>query len=76
MAHRCPSPGCTARVPSGRFACRSHWFTIPKPLRDELWQAYRNHGVMSDEYAAAAEACEEFLEADRADPDPEQAASA
>lgn len=63
MAHRCPSPGCTARVPHGRFACRSHWFTIPKNLRDELWAAFRNHGVLSEEYAEAATACEAFLSA-------------
>lgn len=73
MAHRCPSPGCEERVPSGRYACRRHWFTIPKPLRDELWQAFRTEGIFSEEYIAAAAACKEFLKETHADPDPEQA---
>lgn len=64
--HRCPSPGCPVRVPSSRFACLDHWRSIPKPLRDELWAAYKNHGVLSDQHVAAMGACSDFLKAEAA----------
>jgi hypothetical protein len=61
MSHRCPAPGCTKDVPSNQYACRDHWFSIPKPLRDELWHAYREHGQLSEPHIAAMEACDNFL---------------
>jgi hypothetical protein len=24
------------------FMCRRHWFALPKPLRDRIWQTYRS----------------------------------
>lgn len=39
--HRCPGPGCERRVPADQLACRDHWFQVPKPLRDEVWSAWR-----------------------------------
>lgn len=59
--HRCPAPGYTEAVPSDRYACRAHWFSIPRELRDRLWMAYRYNGPLSDEHVAAMEACDEFL---------------
>lgn len=53
----CPVPGCEARHRRDMLMCRSHWFKIPKPLRDELWRAYRNEGVMSAAYQSAREEC-------------------
>lgn len=40
--HECPAPGCAERVPFERFACRSHWYAIPGPLRLELTRAWRD----------------------------------
>lgn len=60
--HRCPAPGCEERVPRAQYACRAHWFQIPKPLRDELWRAYREDGALSEPHLAAMEACDDFLE--------------
>lgn len=39
--HRCPKAGCTADVPHHMLACRTHWFELPKPLRDAIKQTYR-----------------------------------
>lgn len=39
--HQCPGPGCERRVPVGQLACRTHWFQVPEPLRNEVWAAWR-----------------------------------
>lgn len=58
MAEReCRVDGCSSTHARGQLMCRRHWLGLPKPLRDELWAAYRNEGVLSERYAAAAEAC-------------------
>lgn len=41
MTHACPKTDCGIQVPAQQFACRTHWFQIPKPLRDEIWSAYK-----------------------------------
>jgi hypothetical protein len=61
-AHECPAPGCDAQVPRSQLACRRHWFAIPKPLRDEVWRAYRGPGPGSAEHIAAITAAIESLE--------------
>lgn len=58
----CPAPNCGLKIPRTMFACRAHWYSLPKPLRDRLWSAYQNEGVLSDEYFEAAEACRSYLE--------------
>jgi hypothetical protein len=40
--HTCPGVGCTEQVDRERLACRRHWYSLPKPLRDRIWSAYRN----------------------------------
>lgn len=62
MTHTCPAPGCTVEVDSEQLACSRHWFSIPKDLRDELWEAYRGNGKGSARHFAAIEACVEFLD--------------
>lgn len=44
-------------VPYDRLACRTHWFSLAKPLRDALWAAYNEHGVGSAAHTAAVDAC-------------------
>lgn len=53
----CPVDGCDNRHARSLLMCRDHWFSLPKPLRDDLMRAYRRHGVLSEEYWAAREAC-------------------
>lgn len=58
----CRIAGCEAVHARTMFCCRSHWYALPKHLRDAIWSAYREHGVMSNEYMQAAENAEAFLE--------------
>lgn len=58
----CRIDGCEHTHPRDHFCCRSHWFALPKLLRDAIWKAYRGPGVFSDEYAQAAENAEAYLE--------------
>lgn len=59
---QCRIAGCSNRHARNLFACRPHWYALPKPMRDAIWAAYRGPGVFSDEYAQAAENAEAFLE--------------
>jgi len=59
--HRCPAPGCPVEVPPEELACSRHWYSIPKPLRDELWRAYRGRAG-SPRHRAAVDACIAYLE--------------
>lgn len=59
--HKCPAPGCDKDVPSSQYACGRHWYSIPKPLRDELWAGYREE-PLGERHLAAMEACGDFLD--------------
>lgn len=63
MNRECRVSDCTTLHPDNQFACRSHWFALPKHLRDAIWTAYREHGPFSGEYEQAAAAAEHYLEA-------------
>lgn len=41
-AHTCHAHGCTAAVPPRMFACRRHWYGLPKKIRDAIWREYRS----------------------------------
>lgn len=36
--------------------CRPHWYSVPKLLRDEVWDSYRRDGVLSERYLEARDA--------------------
>lgn len=38
---RCPHPQCQREKKSQEYACRQHWFQLPKPIRDDIWRGYR-----------------------------------
>lgn len=61
----CRIEGCEHQHSRNLFCCRGHWYRLPKPMRDEIWRAFRGPGVFSAEYAQAAENAEAYLE-DRA----------
>lgn len=61
-AHVCPAPGCTESVPYSQLACRGHWFALPKPMRDDVWRAYRNGGPGSPGHTEAIDAAIAWLE--------------
>jgi len=60
MAHHCHMTNCNVSVPPEMFACRRHWFMVPKPLRDAIWRTYRDGQCdtldPSSEYCQAARA--------------------
>ena len=64
-SHECHWPGCVNQVPPAMFMCRSHWFSLPKPLRQRIWAAYRRgqEETMdpSAEYIAAAHAAQDWI---------------
>jgi hypothetical protein len=54
----CPVEGCTNQHDRSLLMCRPHWFMVPKPLRDELWGAYRStEGILGERYSKARDAC-------------------
>lgn len=52
----CPVPGCETFHPRNMLMCRSHWFRVPKPIRDEVWDSYRSEGILSERYGEARQA--------------------
>jgi len=60
MAHHCHATACTTAVPPVMFMCRSHWYHVPKALRDRIWRTYRvgqcDDTRPSREYCEAAKA--------------------
>lgn len=47
------------------WGCRTHWFLIPKPLRDAIWRTYRpgqeEGGGVSTDYFEAAAAVQDWI---------------
>ena len=40
MSHECHAIGCHQDVPPRMFMCKTHWFMLPKALRDAVWCEY------------------------------------
>jgi hypothetical protein len=40
--HQCPGAGCRVEVVQSQLACRSHWFSLPREVRDRVNRTYRN----------------------------------
>lgn len=63
--HRCHATGCTVAVPPKMFMCRSHWYRLPKPLRDAIWAEYvpgqETRKDPTRAYLAAARECIRYL---------------
>lgn len=41
VQHHCHWPGCKRQVPPAMWGCKTHWFSLPKHLRDQVWRTYR-----------------------------------
>ena len=55
--HKCPATGCTLSVAPGKLLCRSHWFMVPAPLREAVWDAWADGaGAGSPAHSAACDA--------------------
>lgn len=54
--NQCPHPDCKTQKPREQYACRSHWFSLPKNIRDKIWSGYRSSAekwVSADKEAMA-----------------------
>jgi hypothetical protein len=64
-AHTCHWPGCRKPVPASMWGCREHWFQLPKPLRDRIWETYRRGQEIdkdpSDDYLDAADEVQRWI---------------
>lgn len=38
---RCPVRKCGNVIETKNAMCKSHWRMVPKPMRDEIWGAYK-----------------------------------
>lgn len=65
MAHTCHAAGCNKHVPPQMFMCKKHWFSLPKQLRDDIWETYRegqcDDWEISHRYAEAARTAVRFV---------------
>lgn len=62
--HRCHAKGCQFVVPPKRLMCRKHWFMVPHPLRQAVWDHYRlGQEVTKDPSAEYLEAARLAIEA-------------
>lgn len=64
--HTCHWPSCTEQVPPAMWGCRTHWFRLPKHLRDKIWSTYRAGQEISMRpsraYLDAAEEVQRWIE--------------
>lgn len=67
MRHTCHWPGCEIAVPPAMWGCWRHWFTLPKALRDLIWETYvpgqEITKTPSEAYLQAAEVVQIWIEA-------------
>lgn len=67
MRHTCHATGCEVTVPPRMFMCRTHWFQLPKRMRDEVWAVYvpgqEDRKDPTAEYIEVARRCIAYLEA-------------
>jgi hypothetical protein len=58
MKHTCHWPGCHKEILPKLAMCPTHWFRLPKKLRDLIWATYRPGQEVdkkpSEAYTAAA----------------------
>jgi hypothetical protein len=38
--HVCHWPGCDRAVPPAMWGCKTHWYMLPKHLRDAIWASF------------------------------------
>lgn len=50
----CPIKRCGRQIDPSRLMCRSHWYMVPKELRDQVWATWRSgQGAFSSEHREA-----------------------
>jgi len=41
VSHNCHARRCKVPVPPRMLMCRRHWYMVPAPLRQAVWDRYR-----------------------------------
>ena len=63
--HHCHWPGCPKQVPPAMWGCKTHWFKLPRALRQRIWATYvpgqEVTATPSAEYLAAATAVQQWI---------------
>lgn len=63
--HHCHWPGCDTEVKPALWGCKRHWYSLPKAIRDRIWNAYKpgqeRSKTPSTEYVAAARAAQDWI---------------
>lgn len=63
--HGCHWPGCGKQVPPALWGCPTHWYALPRSLRDRIWRTYlpgqEESGSPSREYVDAANAVQDWI---------------
>ena len=63
--HTCHATGCDKHVPPEMFMCKTHWFMLPKSMRNDIWTTYRvgqcDDMNPSKEYCEIARKCVVYL---------------
>lgn len=44
--NQCPHPKCEKMKPREQYACRSHWFSLPKVIQAKIWAGYKTSSVL------------------------------
>lgn len=63
--HPCPARSCGVPVTHDKLACRRHWYTVPKDLRDKLWAAYSDRAAHPMAHLQAVGAVSRWLRGER-----------
>lgn len=68
--HHCHWPGCGKQVPPAMWGCKTHWYALPKRLRDRVWATYQIgqevDGTPNREYLAVAREVQDWIRAHQA----------
>lgn len=63
--HHCHWPGCKTQVPPAMWGCKTHWFMLPRYLRNKIWKAYSPGQEVdmspSDEYVNVANEVQQWI---------------
>src|SRR6266487_2367762 len=66
-AHHCHWPGCERQVPPAMWGCKTHWFKLPRHIRDNIWRTFRpgqeKDWTPSSAYIEAAKEAQEWIAA-------------
>ena len=57
----CYAEGCDEQIARTLLMCPRHWWSVPKPLRDEVYASLKEDGVLSQRYLDSIEAAKEAV---------------